>query len=91
MLKQFSLLLIAKINAGNADYNYLKQGADWNSSSEWVCGSGNQQSPIDFNGKSTKIDADMYITGRGYTNSPSAVVYLEKDTVKMSPIIDGIL
>jgi carbonic anhydrase len=33
----------------------------------------------------------MYITGRGYTNSPKAVVYLEKDTVKMSPITDGIL
>ena len=33
----------------------------------------------------------MYITGRGYTNSPSAVVYLERDTVKWSPIIDGIL
>jgi carbonic anhydrase len=33
----------------------------------------------------------MFITGRGYTNSPSGVVYLERDTVKWSPIIDGIL
>lgn len=33
----------------------------------------------------------MYITGLGYTNSPSAVVYLEKSTIKLTPIIDGIL
>lgn len=33
----------------------------------------------------------MYITGRGYTNVGTGVVYKELDTVKWSPITDGIL
>jgi hypothetical protein len=42
MLKKLSLLHIVYTNAGELDFDYLQQGADWKSHSEWECGSGNQ-------------------------------------------------
>ena len=70
MFTRLSVLIIASANAGAGSFNYLKQGADWNDNTNWVCGSGKQQSPIDFSGAQTKPSSEMFLSGRGYTNSP---------------------
>ena len=70
MFKTLSLLIIASANAGAGSFNYLKQGADWNDNTNWVCGSGKQQSPIDFSGAQTRLNSEMTLTAHGYTNTP---------------------
>ena len=74
MFKTLSLLIIASANAvaiadGGAKFNYLKRGADWKEHFG-VCGSGQQQSPIDFSGAQTRLNLEMTLTACGYTNAP---------------------
>ena len=74
MFTTLNFLIIASANAvaiadGGSKFNYLKQGGDWKEHFG-VCGSGKQQSPIDFSGAQTSLNSEMTLTAHGYTNTP---------------------
>ena len=83
MYSSFALsMLAAGAMAASGEYNYLTNGADWDKVNV-LCGSGQEQSPIDLTqtGDAIKSSEFSQINGYGYRNFSSRKVVKAKTSV----------